>query len=321
MRRIVVLAGLVVALAAPAPALAADHLMTVNEVMLSQGGNAGAQFVELIDGADEPFPSPPYKLVVFDGSGQKIGDQTLPIPDTFDYTQPFLVASNAANLGAGREAELTVALPVAAGQVCFTQGAAETRRIHCVGWCATTPVTAATFLAGTAPADGESLQRIGTGLAVGPPTPDASNAAGGTGSCPTGGGGGPGGPGPGGPGPGGGIETPGDTRAPSAQLAARRRQDVDRVSIALTFDEAATVTVGGTLSVPGAARTFRFTAVRREVVAGQRISVRLRLGRRPLAAAKRALAARRRVSATVIVKASDAAGNRRSESRRIRLRN
>jgi len=42
-----------------APAIASDHFQRISEVMLSTGGNASAQFVELKDPAGELFPVPP----------------------------------------------------------------------------------------------------------------------------------------------------------------------------------------------------------------------------------------------------------------------
>jgi hypothetical protein len=308
-----VIAVLALPAVAPAGASAVHHFMKVNEVMLSQGGNPNAQFVELVDSMNESFTGGPYGLVAFDAAGTRLGGQSLTIAGSRNDTIPFLIATAATGLS-GVEAPLTVQLPTAGGQVCFTADS-ENERVHCVGWCATSPVSTTNgFQSGMAPGDGLSLQRVGTALAVGTPTPDAANAASGAGSCDAGGG--PGGGGPGGGGPGGMFP---DLKAPAARLTAKKRQDVDNVRLAFTVDEAATVTVGGTVSVPNAAKTYRFKAVRRQAAAGTRVAVRLKLGRKARAAAKRAIKAKRRVTARIAISARDAAGNRDTAARRVRL--
>src|SRR5712671_1615038 len=65
-----------------APALATFHLNKVNEVMLaSSSGDSGVQFVELLDrgGVEEQFTPvfAPYKLVLYNGAGNKLAEQTL----------------------------------------------------------------------------------------------------------------------------------------------------------------------------------------------------------------------------------------------------
>src|SRR5712691_10041382 len=90
--------SLVVAAAFPAPARASDHLLKINEVMVSIGGNPAAQFVELIDPFNEPFPSPPYKLVVFDANGNRLGAHELGgDADIIDNNVPMLISTPAAD--------------------------------------------------------------------------------------------------------------------------------------------------------------------------------------------------------------------------------
>jgi hypothetical protein len=76
---VVLLAGLALPVAS---AEATFHLEKVNEVMLaSAGGDASVQLVELLDkgGSEEQFTPvfAPYKLVVYDGAGKQLGEQTL----------------------------------------------------------------------------------------------------------------------------------------------------------------------------------------------------------------------------------------------------
>lgn len=313
MGRLLVPALVLAALAWPATASADHHLMQVNEVMLSSGGNATAQFVELVDPVDEPFPAAlqPYRLVVFDGNGARLGGQDLSNLAAVDAAEPYLIASDAAGLGAARDAPLAMSLPQGAGQVCFTRQAAEVK-VNCVsyGCPASRP----------APADGQSLQRTSAGFSLGSPTPNAPNAAGTPAACDGGGVSQPGGGGETGD-PGGGGDTAGDIKAPTVKLGGRARQDVDKLAIRVELSEAATLTVRGRVSVPRsrAAATFRLMSVRREVRAGQRVTVRLKLSRRGRAAVKAALRRGLRVRARVKVSARDAAGNEVTRRRAVRL--
>jgi hypothetical protein len=186
---------LFVMLLSAVPAHASFHLMRVNELMLSTGGNAGAQFVELIDPSDEPFPSGsgPYKVVVYDASGVKLGAHTIStaLLQGRDNTQPLLISTPAADaaLGVTGDEALDVALP-STGQLCYTTGSSESM-IACVAWgCIATPVESAVRV--PAPPDAESVQRQGVNASVfqlGQPTPKAQNVAGSTAEpCPGGGG-------------------------------------------------------------------------------------------------------------------------------------
>jgi hypothetical protein len=169
------------------PAQASFHLMRVNEVMLSTGGNTGAQFVELIDSSDEPFPSGsgPYKVVVYDANGTKVGAHTIStaLLQGRDNTQPLLISTPAADaaLGVTGDEALDVALP-STGQLCYTAGSSEAP-IDCVAWgCIVTPVASSAERV-PAPPDGESVQRQGVGSStfqLAQPTPKAQNVAGST---------------------------------------------------------------------------------------------------------------------------------------------
>jgi hypothetical protein len=66
--------ALVASLVAAGTAAADHHLMRVNEVLLSSGGDTSKQFVELLDSADEPFPTAkgPYELACSMAPGQRL---------------------------------------------------------------------------------------------------------------------------------------------------------------------------------------------------------------------------------------------------------
>src|SRR5437899_10517104 len=127
MRRIVTLAALtLVSLGLLAgPALATFHLNMVNEVMLASGsGDASIQFVEFLDkggGTEEQFTPvfAPYKLVVYDAAGNKLGEHTLSASGLRSATaagREYLVSTAAADaaFGVTGDERLDVSLPLAA---------------------------------------------------------------------------------------------------------------------------------------------------------------------------------------------------------------
>ena len=297
-------------LAFPGFALGADHLMRVQELKLSTGGNTAVQWVELADlVADEPGPSPPYKIRSFDGNGVFIDEQDISsIFNGADDNQPFLVSNDPAH-DAIQDAELTMDMPVDVGHVCFTRGLLH-ERIHCIAYgCPASPLSSeGVTQRGKTPSDAESLQLLSTSLYLASPTPKAANTTGTSAACPASSDGGGGGGGAGG-GTGGGGSTA-DTASPTQTLSYRRTQDVDRMAVSIRLNEAAAVAVGGSVNVPGRARVVRFRTVRRNVGAGVRTAIRLRLPRAGLRAAKRYLRRRgRRLTARVKIDARDSANN------------
>lgn len=181
-RLLTLLATVVATLALAAPAHAVDHLMEVNEVMLSSGGSEGAQFVELLDPQSEPFPSPEYRLVVYDTNGVKLAHQAISTTILAANVFPILIASDAANLPQ-RDAQLTIQLPTNLGQLCFTGDDDAERRISCVAWgCVATKVSSQVGQPTPdtlAPPDNQSAQRqANETLQIAAPTPRAANNAG-----------------------------------------------------------------------------------------------------------------------------------------------
>ena len=87
-----------------------------------------------------------------------------------------------------------------------------------------------------------------------------------------------------------------------------------RLRVAVTTDELATVRVAGRLRGIG-----RFRAARRQLAAGRRTVLTVRISRRTARKLRRTLR-RKRVIAALTIVARDAAGNRRVVSRRIVIR-
>jgi hypothetical protein len=160
-------------------ARADEHQMVVSEVMLSTGGDARAQLIELHDTGDELFPAPAYSVEVFDAEAVSLG--TIATPGISGGNGPtfYLVTTPQADaaLGVTGDTALNIALPVD-GQACFIGTAA--RKVHCIAWgCVNQKVTPATPL-GASPSDGDSLQRTpsGAALTVAAPTPGGANTDG-----------------------------------------------------------------------------------------------------------------------------------------------
>jgi streptogramin lyase len=117
----------------------------------------------------------------------------------------------------------------------------------------------------------------------------------------------------------------GDT-AVRAKISARRAQRALRgraLVVSVTCpDEACTVSATGKLSVPAvkASKTYRLKKVTRSVAAGKAVRLKVKLRSSAVRAARRALKARKKVTARVTVTVADQAGNRTSKKLRIRVR-
>jgi hypothetical protein len=173
----------------------------VNEVMLASGsGSSGVQFVELLDhgGTEEQFTPvfAPYKLVVYDGAGNQLGEHMLDptgLRNAAGMDHEYLISTAAADaaFGVTGDEHLDVALPVNAGQVCF-QANPSPPAFSCMDYGSVSkPVPTNSQGTGTVrgpvPTNGESDQRqADNSVQSAPPTPKARNRAA-TGSSPGGG--------------------------------------------------------------------------------------------------------------------------------------
>jgi plastocyanin len=114
-----------------------------------------------------------------------------------------------------------------------------------------------------------------------------------------------------------------DKVAPAVTLSGRTRQGVLRsraVFVTVAVNEASTVSARGTISVPGSAKAYRLRKASRKVAAGAKAQLKLRLSKAAQRAVRRALARRLKLAARLTVTAKDAAGNTRSEKRKVRLK-
>jgi plastocyanin len=131
---------------------------------------------------------------------------------------------------------------------------------------------------------------------------------------PSSGGGGGGGGGGGTPGPG-----PADT-APVSSLISASKQDVDKLSVRASMNEAGTLTATGTVNVGGAAKAYNLKRASRTVAAGQSVKLRLKLSKKALRAVKRAIRHKRKARAKVTLTALDTTGHKTVRKQTIRLK-
>src|ERR1700716_4118770 len=164
------LASLALAVLA-APAAATFHLNKVNEVMLaSSSGDAVVQFVELLDrgGGEEQFTPifAPYRLVVYDGAGNKLAEQMLNpagLRAAAAAGREYLISTAAtdAAFGVTGDERLAASLPMPAGQACFEANTPSPTAFSCLTW---GPVTRAV-----------PTNSMGTGSANGPLPPNGQS--------------------------------------------------------------------------------------------------------------------------------------------------
>lgn len=289
-----------------APASATFHLNKVNEVMLaSSSGDASVQFVEFLDkgGSSEVFPPTfsPYKLVVYDAAGNKLGEHVLSGPALSSARaagRPYLVSTAAADtaFGVTGDEQLDVTLPQGAGQACFV-ATAQSEAYSCLTWGRLTKAVPTNQNSGTgstngaAPPPGQSAQRQPDDtIQSAPPTPKAANRAG--------------------------TAAPSPTRRFAGMRVAASRVKVDRTGRARVPLRCPAATNGpckGRLTLRDRGTTIgraSFTLRR-----GRTRTVKVKLSR----AARRKLARGGRLRARARVAAEDAIGQSRTTSRRVTL--
>jgi hypothetical protein len=308
MRRIgVLLAGFIVGLGVIAqPAFATFHLEMVNEVMLASGtGDSTVQFVELVDrgGTEEAFTPvfAPYRLAVYDGAGNKLGEQMLDptgLRNAASADKEYLLSTSAADaaLSVTGDAPLTVALPAGSGQACFE---ANPGAFSCLTWgTVTKPVETNSMgtgsVHGDAPPNGQSAQRLDDGSVVSAsPTPKAKNAAGGGG----GGGGG------------------GGTAFAGVAIGAKASVDSSgRARVKLKCPAGSGGCTGGITLTTGK-RHKRVGKAQFTLNAGRSAKVKVKLN----SSGRKLLARRGKLKARAVVRAKDAAGQSKRTSGKVEL--
>jgi hypothetical protein len=117
--------------------------------------------------------------------------------------------------------------------------------------------------------------------------------------------------------------TPADSTPPrfttSGPLKRVKLGKTGAITLALTSNETATATFGGSVKVPGLGRAIPFVKRTLKLKAGRKAKVTLRLSRKNAARVRRALR-HRKLTATITVTLRDASGNRRTRKLKVTLR-
>jgi hypothetical protein len=309
---IVLVAGLALPVAS---AQATFHLDKVNEVMLaSAAGDSSVQFVELLDkgGTEEQFTPvfAPYRLVVYDGAGKELGEQTLNptgLRNAAASGTPYLLSTAAADsaFGVSADERLTVSLPPATGQVCY-QGSPGA--MSCITYGSITqPVptnSEGTGSAhGAAPPAGESDQRqADDSIQSATPTPKAPNHAGS--STPPGGGTPP---------------PPGGTHAFTGVRFSSHTAKVDHgghALVALSCPAGTTRKCAGHITLSAGAHHARVGGAAFSLASGRHGVIKVKLS----PAEVQALARRGSLTVSASATVTDGAGHRRTTSVRLTLK-
>jgi hypothetical protein len=119
-------------------------------------------------------------------------------------------------------------------------------------------------------------------------------------------------------------QPPADTMAPTLRLSGSSSQRILRqggvVVVVACPAEACTAAAHGTVTVPGSAKVFKLKPITKQIPAGGKVTLELRISKRALRAIGRALRHHKNVNAQVTVSAKDAARNVTTKQRTIRLK-
>jgi hypothetical protein len=120
---------------------------------------------------------------------------------------------------------------------------------------------------------------------------------------------------------GGGGGSPGSLAPFFRVFSARRVQAVDKLYVTAAMSEAGTLAARATVNVRGgSSRIYRFKPVSRKVGGGVRTKLRLKLSKQSLRAVERAVRKGKRLSAKIVVTATDKDGNVRIQREKVRLK-
>jgi hypothetical protein len=112
--------------------------------------------------------------------------------------------------------------------------------------------------------------------------------------------------------------------APTLRLSGSSSQRILRqrgvVVVVACPAEACTAAAHGTVTVPASAKVFKLKPVTKQIPAGGKVTLKLRISKRALRAIGRALRHHKKVNAQVTVSAKDAARNVTTTQRTIRLK-
>jgi hypothetical protein len=106
---------------------------------------------------------------------------------------------------------------------------------------------------------------------------------------------------------------------PFGRLTYSRVQSVRKLFVTVRTSEAETLRAAGSVSVPGAAKVYKFRPVFKGAAANSTVKLRLRLSKKDLRAVRRAVKKRKRLKAKLKVTATNGAGIASAQRAAIRL--
>jgi hypothetical protein len=113
-----------------------------------------------------------------------------------------------------------------------------------------------------------------------------------------------------------------DTTAPKETLSGKSKQDVDKLSVSVTSNEAGTVQGQASVAVPGGKRPVTSKSVSAPVVANQNVKLRFKFSKKALRKIKSAIAQGKHPKAKISVTATDSASNSSAPvTRTVKLKN
>jgi hypothetical protein len=118
--------------------------------------------------------------------------------------------------------------------------------------------------------------------------------------------------------PSGGTNPPpggGSSKVPTLKVGGQSSQKALRkkaIIVTATCDQACTLTASGRLSIPGVSKSYRLRSIKRSLTAGKKVTLKLKLSKKVIQTAKRALRKHKRIRATVRLTAKNSAGTKAS---------
>jgi hypothetical protein len=103
-------------------------------------------------------------------------------------------------------------------------------------------------------------------------------------------------------------------------LKCASKQKIGNLVVQAAMPENGTITVSGTVNVPNTTKVYKLKSVSVTATAGKTVTVKLKLPRKALKAAKKALRRRKKVRASLTIAARDSAGNSKAEKRGVKLK-
>jgi hypothetical protein len=102
-------------------------------------------------------------------------------------------------------------------------------------------------------------------------------------------------------------------------LSVAPKQKAGKLQVKAAISTNGTITAGGTVNVPNAAKVYKLKSVSVGATAGKAVTLKMRLAKKALKAVRKALKRKKQVKARLTITARDAAGNTKTEKRTVRL--